>query len=104
MPDSIKLADLPDDALSAIADSPRALDDETLFAVVGEFERRAAEKRGACHLYPQIRDRQATRQRFFRWCRANDSRSQPTGLIWTCPRRPILDDISLAGLGHPKHS
>ena len=45
MPDSIKLNDLPDDALSAIADSPRALDDETLFAVVGEFERRAAEKR-----------------------------------------------------------
>ena len=44
-PDSIKLEDLPDDALSAIAVSPGALDDETLFAVVNEFERRAEDKR-----------------------------------------------------------
>ena len=41
MTDSIKLADLPQDALSAIATSPSALDSETLDAVVKEFERRA---------------------------------------------------------------
>ena len=45
MTDSIKLADLPDDALSAIAVSPSALDDETLSAVAFEFERRAVDKR-----------------------------------------------------------
>ena len=45
MTDSIKLVDLPDDALSAIATSPGALNDETLFAVVNEFERRAEDKR-----------------------------------------------------------
>ena len=44
MTDSIKLADLPDDALSAIVASPHALDDEVLYAVADEFDRRAKDK------------------------------------------------------------
>ena len=45
MTDSIKVVDLPDEALSVIIATPHALDDEVLTAVGNELERRAAEKR-----------------------------------------------------------
>ena len=43
MTDSIKLADLPYEALSAIIAMPHTQDDEVLSAVADEFHRRAAE-------------------------------------------------------------
>ena len=42
MSDSIKLAQLPEDALAAIIASPNALDNEVLSAVANEVERRVA--------------------------------------------------------------
>ena len=60
MTDTIKLADLPDDALTAIAASPGALDEGTLLAVVDEFGLRARDKRAhAAGIRKHVADRPA---------------------------------------------